>query len=133
MSFPSILNLVGSRPVKSIFIQDSRIAPEHTSGAKCCQDKTDRSHEAALLGVGHLGGALPAYSGFASYGLAIVAAFDKDKEKTGKHIAGCTVKPIKGMKAYIMKRGIRLAILTTHAETAQGLTDRLVSAGIRAI
>jgi redox-sensing transcriptional repressor len=93
----------------------------------------DRNYEAALLGVGHLGGALLAYSGFTTYGLAIVAAFDKDKEKIGKDIAGCTVKPIKGMKAYISKRGIHMAILTTPAESTQKLADHLVSAGVKAI
>jgi redox-sensing transcriptional repressor len=93
----------------------------------------DREYAAVLVGVGHLGGALLAYSGFARYGLVIVAAFDTDKKKVGKNFSGCTVKPTNGMSGFIRKQGIRLAILATPAEPAQKVTDRLVSAGIKAI
>jgi redox-sensing transcriptional repressor len=93
----------------------------------------NRTHEAVLVGAGHLGGALLAYSGFERYGLQIVAAFDKDKNLVGGEIAGCNIKPMKELRPFIKRRSIRLAILTTPAETAQELTDRLVSAGIKAI
>jgi redox-sensing transcriptional repressor len=91
----------------------------------------DHRYEAVLVGTGHLGTALLAYSGFASYGLHIVAAFDSDK--VGGEIAGCKVKPMRAMKPFIKRRGIRLVILTAPHEVAQKLADRLVSAGIKAI
>jgi redox-sensing transcriptional repressor len=93
----------------------------------------DQSYEAVLIGTGHLGGALLAYSGFARYGLDIVAAFDVDERRIGGKIAGCTVKSTGGMKAFIKSREVRLAILTTPASVSQKLTDRLVSAGVKAI
>lgn len=97
----------------------------------------DQGYEGVLIGTGHLGGALLAYSGFAAgfarYGLDIVAAFDNDKAKIGEQIAGMTVRPMKAMKPFVTRRQIRLAVLTTPAEVAQELTDRLVSVGITAI
>ncbi len=93
----------------------------------------DQRYEAVLVGTGHLGTALLAYSGFESYGLHIVAAFDSDSDKVGGEIAGCEVKPMRAMKPYIKRRAIRLAILTAPHEVAQKLADRLVSAGIKAI
>ncbi len=93
----------------------------------------DRTHLAILVGAGHLGGALMAYVGFARYGLRIVAAFDRDDDKAGQEIAGCTVRPTRGMRAFIQRHRIRLAILTVPASAAQKVTDRLVAAGITAI
>jgi len=93
----------------------------------------DQEYQAVLLGTGHLGGALLAYSGFARYGLHIAAAFDTDKRRIGGKVAGCTVKPMRTMKPFVERHGIRLAILTTPAEVSQKLTDRLVSAGVKAI
>ena len=93
----------------------------------------DQRHDAILVGAGHLGTALLAYSGFDTYGLQIVAAFDSDKSKIGGEIAGCDVKPMRVMKPFIRKHEIRLAILTTPQQVAQKLADRLISSGIKAI
>jgi redox-sensing transcriptional repressor len=93
----------------------------------------DQKYDAVLVGAGHLGTALLAYSGFTRYGLNIVAAFDRDKSRVGREIAGCPVKPTRTLKPFIRRHGIRLAVLTTPVEVAQELTDRLVSAGVVAI
>ena len=93
----------------------------------------DRDYEAVLVGTGHLGGALMAYSGFARYGLHIVAAFDNDDRRVGRKIAKCTIKSVRAMRPFVERHEIRLAILTTPDEVSQKLTDRLVSAGIKAI
>jgi redox-sensing transcriptional repressor len=97
----------------------------------------DQTFEAVLLGCGHLGSALMAYSGFAAgfaqYGLRIVAAFDNDDRKIGRTIAGMTVRPMKGLTPYVRRHEIRLAIITVPAEVAQKMTDRLVAAGVTAI
>ncbi len=47
----------------------------------------DNVNRAVLVGVGHLGGALLSYRGFAEYGLEIVAAFDESEELIGKPLA----------------------------------------------
>jgi redox-sensing transcriptional repressor len=93
----------------------------------------DQQHDAILIGAGRLGTALLAYSGFKRYGLQIIAAFDNDKDKIGREIAGCEVKPMRSMRPFIKKHGIRLAILTTPRQIAQKLADRLTASGVKAI
>ncbi len=93
----------------------------------------DRPYQAVLLGSGHLGLAILNYSGFARYGLQIVAAFDSDPEKIGTEVAGLQVRPVRSLKPYVRKHGVRMAILTTPVSVSQVLTDRLVSAGVKAI
>ena len=65
--------------------------------------------------------------------MRIAAAFDNDPRRVGRKIAGCTVRPLRGLKPFVKKHEIRLAILTTPAEVSQKLTDRLVDAGVKAI
>jgi redox-sensing transcriptional repressor len=89
----------------------------------------DQKHRAILVGVGHLGGALLAYGGFAQYGLEFVAAFDRDPRRVGGH----TIRATRTMKSFIKRHNIRLAILTTPVEASQRVADRLVAAGIKAI
>ena len=93
----------------------------------------DQTYEAVLIGAGHLGSALVAYEAFENYGLDIAAVFDNDPKKTGSMVAGRTVKSMRSLKPFIRKHDIRLAILTTPAAVSQQLTDRLVSAGVKAI
>jgi redox-sensing transcriptional repressor len=97
----------------------------------------DQQFDAVLVGAGHLGGALLAYSGFASgfarYGLRVVAAFDNDERKIGRPVAGLTVRPMKGMSSFVRRQKIRLAIITVPAAVAQKTADRLVAAGIQAM
>ena len=92
-----------------------------------------QTYEGVLIGAGQLGSALMAYDGFESYGLDIVAVFDNDPKKIGSTVAGSTVKSMRSLKPFIRKHSIRLAILTTPAAVSQQLTDRLVSAGVKAI
>jgi redox-sensing transcriptional repressor len=93
----------------------------------------DQTHLAVLVGVGHLGGALIAYSNFARYGLRIVAAFDSDKTRVGREIAGCPLRHTSAMRAFLAKHQIRLAIIATPAEAAQEVANLLVDAGVEAI
>jgi redox-sensing transcriptional repressor len=93
----------------------------------------DRTYEAILVGAGHLGGALMAYERLRRYGLRITAAFDNDLGKVGSVVAGCRVRSTRTMRSYISRHRIRLAILTTPAEVAQKVADRLVAAGIQAV
>ncbi len=93
----------------------------------------DQTFEAVLIGAGHLGSALLAYKGFETYGLDIVAVFDNDPKKIGSSVAGHEVKPMRSLKPFIRRHDIRLAILTTPVTVSQQLTERLVSAGVKAI
>lgn len=93
----------------------------------------DTATDAILIGAGHLGVALSRYEGFASYGLSIVAAFDKDSEKFGRPIGKTIVYPMDEVKQFITEHQIHIAVITVPAESAQEVADTLVDAGIRAI
>jgi redox-sensing transcriptional repressor len=97
----------------------------------------DQEFEAVLIGAGHLGSALLAYSGFAAgfarYGLRIAGVFDNDKKKIGTRVAGHAVRPMSSLTPFVRRHGVRLAILTTPVSVSQKLTDRLISLGVKAI
>lgn len=89
-------------------------------------------HLVALVGVGNLGSALLAYSGFATYGLNIAAAFDSDSTKIGTAQGGVEIEDTSNIHE-LASRGIDLGIIAVPGEAAQGVADALVSAGVRGI
>jgi redox-sensing transcriptional repressor len=93
----------------------------------------NESHEAILIGAGHLGGALLAYGGFARYGVKIVAAFDNNQRRIGTRIGGLTIRPMRALRPFMERHGVQFAILTTPVEVSQKITDRLVGLGVKAI
>lgn len=93
----------------------------------------DNATDAVLIGAGHLGVALSRYEGFASYGLRIVAVFDKDSSKFGRPIGKTVVYPMDELKQYVADHAINIAVITVPAESAQDVADALVEAGIKAI
>lgn len=90
-------------------------------------------NKAFLVGVGHLGAALLGFDGFKNHGLEIVAAFDTHPEKVGSEIHGVQVYHTAQLAGVIEKQNLKIAILTVPAAAAQGITDTLVKAGIKAI
>lgn len=93
----------------------------------------DQTYAAVLVGAGHLGSALLAYSGFDRYGLQIVAAFDSDPEKIGRDVGGFTILPISKLRPFIEEHRIPVAMLTTPVEASQRLAELVSRAGVRAI
>jgi redox-sensing transcriptional repressor len=93
----------------------------------------DKKWNICIIGAGCLGSALLMYPGFKKKGLYIEAAFDSNPKKTGKKIGNITVKPIDELAGIISKEDISIAIITTPADQAQEVTDRLVKAGIQCI
>ncbi len=89
--------------------------------------------DAILIGAGALGSALIGYQGFKKYGINIKAVFDKNPEKVGKEVRHSKVQSIEKMKSYIEKNKICIAILTVPKDSAQEVTDILVSANIKGI
>jgi redox-sensing transcriptional repressor len=83
-----------------------------------------------LIGVGHLGLALLSYRGFEKEGFEIVAGFDLDpKRRRDKEIA----QPIFGMDElpeFVLRRHVKMAILTVPAAAAQEVTNLVVECGI---
>ncbi len=92
----------------------------------------DNTTDAILIGAGKLGQALMGYSGFAAYGLNILAAFDAVPfaDKTGE---GKPVYAISELESFCRMNNVLMGIITVPAEFAQSVCDRLVNCGIKAI
>lgn len=90
-------------------------------------------NQAVLAGAGSLGTALLSYQGFTQYGMEIVAAFDTDAAIIGKNVSGKLVLPLEKMGNLCRRMNIHIGIITTPAEYAQSVCDRMVACGVRAI
>ena len=89
--------------------------------------------KAVIIGAGKLGNALLEYNGFRDYGLLITAAFDIDESKAGITEAGKEILPLTQLEEYVLREGVRIAVITVPASSAQSICDRLVGCGIEAI
>lgn len=92
----------------------------------------DNTNDSVLIGAGKLGLALLGYSGFAEYGLNILAAFDvapvTDKTENGKPIMS-----MDKLESYCRSNKIRMGIIAVPASCAQDVCNRLIDSGIKAI
>ncbi len=92
----------------------------------------DNTTDAVLVGAGKLGQALCDHSGFATYGLRILAAFDSaptaSKTDTGKPIY-----TLDRLGAFCNANKVRMGILTVPASQAQEVCNLLIASGIQAI
>ena len=86
-----------------------------------------------LFGVGNLGKAILKYAGFGKQKLQIVAAFDKDKKKTGKSINDVRVYPFEKALDVIKKNTVDIGIIAVPKEKGQEVADLIVEAGIKGI
>ena len=84
-----------------------------------------------LVGVGNLGTALLSYRGFEQEGFEIIAAFDVEVRR-GKQF----IKPVflmEELAGFAHEHGVKMAIVTVPATTAQEVTNQLVAIGITGI
>ena len=92
----------------------------------------DNSTDAVLIGAGKLGQALCDYSGFAAYGLNILAAFDAapavEHTESGKAILS-----MEKLETFCKANMVRMGIITVPATYAQQVCDQLIASGIKAI
>ena len=93
----------------------------------------DNTNDAVLIGAGKLGRALLGYSGFAEYGLNIVAAFDENDAIIGTSKSGKPIMHLSRLGEICRREQIKIGIITVPAEQAQGVCDLLISNGILAI
>lgn len=89
----------------------------------------DNTTDAILVGAGKLGQALLDYSGFAAYGLNILAAFD------AAPVAGSSkpILPMEEMDRFCREHNVHMGIITVPAQCAQEVCDRMIQCGIKAI
>jgi redox-sensing transcriptional repressor len=94
----------------------------------------DRTLRVVIVGAGNLGHALADYPGFRGGGLEVVALLDVDPTKVGNRTRGGVPIRHRDDLAQVTGAGrIDVGIVAVPAEAAQGVVDRLVEAGIRAV
>jgi len=86
-----------------------------------------------LCGLGNLGTALISYRGFKKEGLNVTAVFERDPAKIGRKINNIRVFSVEQIRKVIRDKDIEIGIITVPADAAQGIADKLISAGIKAI
>ena len=84
-------------------------------------------------GAGKLGRALLGYSGFAEYGLEIVAAFDTNEAIDGEMESGKPIYAISRLPQFCKERKVLMGIITVPAAAAQEVCDLLIANGIKAV
>jgi redox-sensing transcriptional repressor len=85
----------------------------------------------AIIGMGNLGHALAAYSGFATRGFAVRWLVDQDPEVVGQTFAGI---PVIGFEDLARERtDSMIGVIATPPSAAQQVADRLIGMGVRSI
>jgi len=92
-----------------------------------------RDWQVIIVGAGKIGTALAQYRGFRQRGFRVTAVYDRDPNKIGTQWDALTVRDMAHIERDIAKEHPDIAVLTTPAEEAQVVVDRLVSAGMRAL
>jgi redox-sensing transcriptional repressor len=92
----------------------------------------ERRWRVALVGAGRIGAALLGYRDFTEQGFDIVAVYDSDPVKVGTECHGVRVQSDSELERSL-RPSIDIVIVAVPAEAAQGVVDRVVGAGIRAI
>lgn len=92
----------------------------------------DNTTDAVIIGAGKLGQALLDYSGFAAYGLNIVAAFDV-KPTADQTEGGKPIYHISHFETFCRTHKVLMGIITVPQNHAQEVCDLLIANGIKAI
>ncbi|SFD86554.1 redox-sensing transcriptional repressor Rex [Blastococcus tunisiensis] len=93
----------------------------------------ERSRGCVLVGMGNLGSALADYAGFGTRGFEFVGLFDAAPDRVGQSIGGHTVQPMDALDEVVAATQASIGVITTPAEVAQSVCDRLARAGVRSI
>ena len=86
-----------------------------------------------VVGVGRLGRAILSYPGFTPDGFNLVAAFDANPEVVGQEVGELTVLSTEKLEEEIRGKDVTIGIVAVPAMQAQGVIDRLIGGGVRAI
>ena len=92
-----------------------------------------REWRVIIVGAGKIGAALAQYRGFRQRGFLILAAYDANPEKVGRSLDGIQIRDIEQLEGDVARDQPDIAVLTVPAEVAQGVVDRVVKTGIKAI
>lgn len=92
-----------------------------------------RPWRVAVVGAGRLGSALSSFRDFSARGFQIAAVFDADPRKIGMDWGGVRVQADEEMDGTLRDQRVDIAIVAVPADAAQGVVDRIVKAGVRAV
>ncbi len=84
-----------------------------------------------ILGAGNLGMALAKFSDFASYGVKIVALFDRDPLKIGLKLHDLEIYHLEQLPKVVKTEGVEMAIVTVPKNSAQKVANFAVQSGIK--
>ncbi len=121
----AVTGIVG-KPRVGYVVKDLIAALEHFL-------RWDQTHNAIVLGAGHLGTALLGHTEFRKNGLNIIAGFDTDPAKVGKKFHGVKILDAAEMVEFIRTNGVTVAILTVPPHVAQDLCNRVIEAGVKSV
>ena len=93
----------------------------------------ERSRACVLVGIGNLGSALADYAGFGTRGFEFVGLFDVAPARVGSRIGGHTVRPLDELEEVVTDTGATIGVITTPADVAQSVCDRMAASGVRSI
>ncbi|HOA02800.1 MAG: redox-sensing transcriptional repressor Rex [Actinomycetales bacterium] len=122
------LSHLGSHGVRGVGYDVGRLTAELTNALGL-----NRSWPVAVVGMGNLGRALAAYSGFATEGFHVEALFDHDPSVIGDLVGRHRIASMGELTDVVARLGIAIGVIATPANSAQDVADALVGAGVRAI
>jgi redox-sensing transcriptional repressor len=122
------LSHLGSYGVRGVGYDVGRLASEITAALGLTQD-----WPVAIVGMGNLGRALAAYSGFAERGFRVIALLDGDPRVVGETVAGRAVRPMGDLPALVTEQRLAIGVIATSGAGAQDACDSLVAAGVRSV
>lgn len=120
------LSHLGSYGVRGVGYDVSRLSEQVAAELGLAQE-----WPVVIVGMGNLGRALTAYPGLATRGFRVVALADTDPAVVGTVVGGLTVQRLEDLDPATTP--VSVGIITTPAEAAQGVADRLVGLGVHSI
>ncbi len=90
-------------------------------------------YKSIIIGAGNLGQAIANYRSFEVRGFKTVAIFEKNPKLIGLKIRDIEVMDIDDVESFSKEHKVDIAIITTPKEQAQGVVDRVMKSGIKAI
>lgn len=122
------LSHLGSHGVRGVGYDVARLTAEIAKALGL-----NRAWPVAIVGMGNLGRALAAYSGFATEGFDVVALLDHDPAVIGERIGTLTVADSARLPELVPALGLEIGVIATPASSAQQVGEALVAAGIEAV
>ena len=95
----------------------------------------DKPHRVGIVGAGRLGTALANYNGLSKSNFAVVALFDNDQQKIGRHVGPdqIPVYDAKKIARVVREEGIDVCVIAVPARVAQRVLNQVMTADVKAI